>query len=147
MSRVFPRGPAQLAPNMTPLVDVVFLLIVFFVLVAQITSAERMKLLLPLIGQAELAAPPSERRAVVNIVPDSEPVAGAAAFRLGTSPVDGPSALAERLREAVRIEPNLRVIIRAARDEHYERVHDAMQACRAAGVRRVHLAAVEDRDG
>ena len=47
MSSIFRRGPAQAQANITPMIDVVFLLIVFFVLVSQIVDLESVDLDLP----------------------------------------------------------------------------------------------------
>lgn len=137
-----------LVPNLTPMVDVVFLLIIFFVLVAQITSAERISLDLPRIDQPRAERPGAERRVVVNIVPEgAEPGVWA---RVGTielaSGEAGEARLAEILLEARRGDPDLRVVIRAAHDEQYRRVFPVMEACRTAGVPRARLAATQ-RDG
>ena len=40
MSTVYRRGPAAIEANLTPMIDMTFLLIVFFVLVSQISELE-----------------------------------------------------------------------------------------------------------
>ena len=47
MSRIHKRGTAELHANLTPMIDVTFLLIVFFVLVSQIVEVENVELKLP----------------------------------------------------------------------------------------------------
>ena len=47
MSRAFRRGRTDVQANLTPMIDVTFLLIVFFVLVSQIVEVENVDLLLP----------------------------------------------------------------------------------------------------
>ncbi len=81
MSAVFTRGYDEVEANLTPMLDVVFLLIVFFVLVSQIVDLEsvHMDLPAPLDPASELAG--DDPRAVINIIPG---VSGAAAgYRLG----------------------------------------------------------------
>ena len=47
MSSVFKRGNAKIEANLTPMIDVTFLLIVFFVLVSQIVEVENVPMSLP----------------------------------------------------------------------------------------------------
>lgn len=132
------RGGPRLAPNLTPMVDVVFLLLIFFVLVAQISGAERVEMPLPrLFGVAEAPRGP-ERRIVVNIAPREEGADAGVWARVGTIEIPfgeaGEARLAETLLEARRLDPNLRVIVRASRDEASSRVLPALEACRVAGL-------------
>ena len=82
MSKIHRRGPAELHANLTPMIDVTFLLIVFFVLVSQIVEVESVPMSLP-----EPLEPLTERlgeepRAMINVVPAAG--GAAAAYRLGT---------------------------------------------------------------
>jgi biopolymer transport protein ExbD len=43
VSLIYRRGPAQISANLTPMIDVTFLLIVFFVLVSQIVEVENVR--------------------------------------------------------------------------------------------------------
>ena len=47
VSKIHKRGTAELHANLTPMIDVVFLLIVFFVLVSQIVEVENVEMRLP----------------------------------------------------------------------------------------------------
>ena len=44
MPRIHKRGPAEIHANLTPMIDVTFLLIVFFVLVSQIVEVENVEI-------------------------------------------------------------------------------------------------------
>jgi biopolymer transport protein ExbD len=85
-------------------------------------------------------------RVIVNVVPESQRalVGGMYLVEKDAFAADpaGIAALAERLRREKAVDPDLRVLIRAARDERYERVHPAMQAVTLAGVRGVDLVTV-----
>ncbi|MFG0258377.1 MAG: ExbD/TolR family protein [Phycisphaerales bacterium JB043] len=127
------------APSLTPLVDVVFLLIVFFVLVTQIGSAQQVEMSLARVEDASLVDPPTEGHIVVNVMPSG----GGVWCRLGGSSVADDAGRVERLAELlvlmVDADGDLRVTVRAGRGEPYTRVHDVLEGCRLAGVTRVHL--------
>ena len=72
MSHVTRRGPVKPQLNITPLIDVVFLLIVFFMIVNNIVTDEQPKMVLPDIDKPETFEPEGESRVVINIVPFEE---------------------------------------------------------------------------
>ena len=137
-----------LSPNLTPLVDVVFLLIVFFIVVAQITTNERLELTLPNLVDAQTVEPTDQRRVIINVAPQSEVASVGGVYLLSgeTFPDDneGIAALTDRLSVIHARNPAIAVSIRADRMEQYQRVHEAMRACAQAGVRRVNLIAQRD---
>ena len=71
MSQVTKRGAVKPALNITPLIDVVFLLIVFFMLVMNIVSDENPELQLPDLDRPNVYPPEGERKVTINIVPES----------------------------------------------------------------------------
>lgn len=145
MSRIIRRGPARLDTNLTSLVDVVFILIVFFVLVAHISRAERFRLDLPRLVEGEAGEATKEERVVVNVVPAERAGAAGGDYRVGaraySATPDGLDGLADLLSQSVLHDPDVTVVVRAARGEPYERVAPALRACALAGVRRAGLAA------
>jgi biopolymer transport protein ExbD len=60
---------ATLNANMTPMIDVTFLLIVFFVVVSQIVDRDAVSMDLPSPDHAVAGIPDKQNRVVVNIVP------------------------------------------------------------------------------
>jgi biopolymer transport protein ExbD len=72
MSQVTKRGAVEPALNITPLIDVVFLLIVFFMLVNNIVTDEVPKVQLPDLDDPNVFPPEGDRRVIVNIVPEQE---------------------------------------------------------------------------
>ena len=144
MSRVYPRGPVRIGSNMTPMVDIVFQLIVFFVLVAHISSAEHVELTLSRLTDARTAEPPREGRIVINVLPAApDDPAGPALYRVGVRTFDGSAeglgALTELLQLAQARDPSVEALVRAARTAPYARVRPALQACADAGVTRTNL--------
>lgn len=139
--------PYHLQPNLTSLIDVVFLLLVFFLLATQLTREQRIEMDLPALDDRESApTPDSDTRVIVNVIPFSRrgEFGGAYQVEKQVFPGDPPGveALAETLRRAKAADPGVRVLLRAPRDEHYERVHPAMQAVTLAGVSAVDLVTV-----
>ncbi|TVQ32695.1 MAG: biopolymer transporter ExbD [Phycisphaeraceae bacterium] len=152
MSRVYRRGPARIEANLTPLVDVVFLLIIFFVLVAQITKAERLRLTLPWVADAQTEPTPRDSRIVINVLPEGHTEDGrtlTGGFRVGVQTFaageEGVAALTELLAQMRSRDPNLEALVRADRVESYGRVHPAVRACRDAGIARINLVTEPER--
>ena len=72
MSHVQKRGAVAPALNITPLIDVVFLLIIFFMIVNNIVTDEVPKVQLPDLDNPNVFPPEGDRRVIVNIVPEAE---------------------------------------------------------------------------
>ena len=70
MSNVTKRGAVKPTLNITPLIDVVFLLIVFFLLVNNIVTDEVPELKLPELEKPETRQNADENRIIINIIPE-----------------------------------------------------------------------------
>ena len=91
---------------MTPLIDMAFLLIVFFVLVSQVTSAEMVDLSLPHPTSGAAKQQDGSERIVVNVIPATD--GGAAGYRLGKREFTADSAgLQQLVISALRNDPAL----------------------------------------
>ncbi len=137
MSKIHKRGTVGVHANLTPMIDVTFLLIVFFVLVSQIVEVENVELRLPELGDPVTELPGEEQRSVVNVVPG---FGGAAVeYRLGTNafPADeaGLESLTQHLARRLELNPSLTVNLRADRFTHYEYVQPVLQAVATAAAR------------
>jgi biopolymer transport protein ExbD len=141
--------PYHLQPNLTSLIDVVFLLLVFFLLATQLTEEKRVEMTLPALDNRESAPMPpgaGDTRIIVNVVPEARETELGGAYIVDKDVFAGDAAgiasLGERLRRARQNNSEVRVLLRAARNEHYQRVHPAMQAVTLAGVSGVDLVTV-----
>jgi len=110
---------------MTPMIDMVFLLLVFFMCVSSLAQADK-KLKLDLAESAESKVPDDlTDRGVVSVD------AGGRVY-LGATPVE-----LERLTDAVRVEisrrPGLRVLVRAERSVAFRDIKRVLKACAEAG--------------
>jgi biopolymer transport protein ExbD len=104
-------------PGITPLVDVVFLLIVFFVVVSSVVDLDRVPLDLPIPNPA-MSLPPGERvAAVVNVVPAEK--GETSGYRLDgktyAPDADGFESLRHAIATHLLADPNTALVIRADR--------------------------------
>ncbi|MEM9783056.1 MAG: biopolymer transporter ExbD [Pseudomonadota bacterium] len=122
--------------GMTPMVDVVFLLLVFFMLAAQYGDPAQALRLAPAAGEEGGAIPPEEQIALdgqprlVSILPDRVRVNG---FVVAMADV------AETLRPLMPT-PDAVVILRPVEGASLQRVVETMDALRAGGITTVVLA-------
>lgn len=120
--------------NMTPMIDVSFLLIVFFIVSSHLAQQEiQQELELPRAATGRLLDEETERRVIVNVDAQGEiTIAG------DTITADGlaPRIAAERARAG----DDLEVRIRSDRTVPYRYVEPILLACSRAGVWRVTFA-------
>ncbi|QDV76012.1 ExbD/TolR family protein [Botrimarina mediterranea] len=119
--------------NMTPMIDVVFLLIIFFLVSSHLARREsRLALDLPTAATGQADDDPSPRL-TINVAADG-------ALSLGAEAID-PTQLTERLRAQSEAEGDaLRVRLRSDRAAPYSAVEPALAACAEAGVEDIALA-------
>jgi biopolymer transport protein ExbD len=137
------RLPAEEKPeelNMTPMIDVVFLLIIFFILASHFVRQEtQMQLALPAAETGEQAELEERRRVLINVLPSGE-------ILLGTVPVtlaDLPKRLEQASQQA---EGKLEVRIRSDRSAAYRTVEPILLASARAGVWKVSFAVITKSD-
>ena len=151
-SAVHARGTITIRANLTPMIDMTFLLIVFFVLVSQITDRQRVRMDLPAPRDPATMRQEDERRLVINIVPGATDEAPAIVFVDGAEFVadaDGLAGLRVDIERRYVANPGVRVNLRADRLSPYRVVEPVMQAlvdaAAAAGVLpRVNLVVVRE---
>lgn len=114
-------------PNLTPMIDVVMCLIVFYLLVGQLASDQRSDLTLPRSGTGDEAQ--EAQAAFVNVRLDDD--------RLALD-VDGVPVPLAQLGRTVRAAPS--VHLRADAALPYERLSPVLGELRRAGVRSVRVA-------
>lgn len=118
--------------NLTPMIDIVFLLIVFFMVGTQFTDKERqINLTLPGAGQLKaMVAPPDRREIAVSMD--------------GRIVLDGQEVdiafLTERLQSMKQSYPDLRVVVRADAKAEYQHVTAVYGAVNRAGVSNLSVA-------
>lgn len=114
--------------NVTPLIDVMLVLLILFMIVAPMTPRGLDATLPESPGPTPPPPPP-----VVPLVLTVEE----ATFALNSLPVADPQALDEQLREALGPRSDRTVFVRAVGHVSYGRVVAAMDAARGAGADRI----------
>ena len=113
--------------NMTPMIDVVFLLIIFFLVSSHLAKQEaQMELPLPEAVSGAEANADARRRLTLNVLLDGQLVFAGRRVSLGQ--------LETRLQEAVASEPGVEVRIRSDRGVPYRHIEPLMLACARAGI-------------
>ena len=137
------RTPDEIRPNalrfnITPLIDVVFLLIVFFVMSNRMIHDEvAMELSLPREASGETLDEDDKGKIIVN-------VESADVIYLGTKRVDLDELRERLLREKARATRETSVRIRANRDVPYGAIEPILILCAKTGFPDVSFAVVEN---
>lgn len=130
---MFPRAVPPPRVNVTPLIDVMMCLIVFFLIVGRLASMRRPEVALPESRSGERA--PREDAIVLTIDADGR-------TRLDGDELD-PGALPDRLARSIAARPEAAIEIRADRGLEYGAISEVIEACRASGASAVRLAVHE----
>jgi biopolymer transport protein ExbD len=161
-SHVFKRGPAKAEMNITPLIDVVFLLIVFFMLVNKIVSDETVPMFVPRLTDPVTRELADVHRVVVNVpsrsgrdelttntlLRDPQPafVQVGASRRFDPADLAGITAAVDAARQAAVAEadadPRIEVVLRADDALFYDAVQPILDAIADAGIDTIHLTAL-----
>lgn len=124
------RGGIIQGINVTPLVDIVLVLLIIFIVTAKIVVTPAVPLDLPKASQSK------ELQTILSVVVPAE----------GSLLVDGEpladAALRERARGALARDPEVRAVIQADRNVKHGRVIELLDSLQAAGLTRVAFGAV-----
>lgn len=113
--------------NLTPMIDILFLLIIFFMAGTTFTQLERnVELQVPEVSESGALTAPPQRR-MVNVYRDGR-------VTLDRQRVDLPE-LTRRLASARSQYSDLGVVVRGDGYGHFQRVAEVLNACKQAGIR------------
>lgn len=147
------RKPEEPEANidMTPMIDCVFLLLIFFMIAATMSKVDQTpEVKLPIAPKAALPeAEDLRNRGVVNIVPLGTPIGGGATseatpFIIYGQLMDEPG-LAKVIGERRDAEPDLRIYMRVDRNAEFRTVKRAIRACANAGVFNIIFGTFQDK--
>ena len=143
-ARAIQPGAAQIRMNLTPMIDMTFLLNVFFLLTSQLSNVEMAEEInLPAPSNSVAVEPAEEHRLIINLIPDEADRTRIAMMRLGfhahAYDAAGRGALREELLAAVSLAPTLQIDIRADRQAAYREVYPVLRIASASGARHVEL--------
>ena len=134
MARRLLPASARIEANLTPMIDVSFLLIVFFVLVSRISGGERTPMELPDVRAGAAEEGREEARVVLSVLPGENGKARAYRLDLDEFPADpdGLVMLTDALSALYRSNPTLAVNLRADRTTQYEWISPCFRAATVA---------------
>jgi biopolymer transport protein ExbD len=120
--------------DLTPMIDVVFLLIVFFMTVANMITSEKKEIEMPVATHSVI---PEEfgGRSTITVMRDGSIFAGVRPVDL-----DGLEAI---LQSELNNDPELKVYVRADSFTEHQYVNDVMESCAAIGIYNVIFAAYQ----
>ena len=113
---------------MAPMIDMVFLLLVFFMTVSTLARDERVELDLP---ESERSVVPEElgSRGTISL---GFGEAGESILYMGAQPVTL-QELQNRVRESVSRDPEMKVYVRAEREMPFREIRRVLETCAEAG--------------
>lgn len=124
------RRPTEINANLTPMIDVIFLLIVFFVLVSRIVDFDSVAMDLPRPADAATERPEDDARLVINVVPG--PDGSARSYKMQAWVVDatpeGARELTAVVREQLMRQPITALSLRADQATRYRYVSSLLTA-------------------
>ena len=151
-SFIHKNGPVTPSMNITPLIDIVFLLIVFFMLASTIVTKQSVEMVVPKLDNPQTHEVVEENRIVLSIAPYNAKrsrgtpldIDGTAAFvQVGNvkCAIDDLKGITAELKTLARRNPNAEVYIRADASIYYSNIRPVMDAISKAGIGTVSLAA------
>lgn len=165
-SKVHQRGPARPSFNVTPLIDVTFLLIIFFMVISNFITQESVNMIVPELDEPKVRRFEQMNRVVVNIAPleydrterrdDHLSWSGQPQYvKIGAKyyGMDAMDQVTAELTEAAASTTDaqgnsqMEVVLRADSALHYRWVQPVMKAITAAGIGKVHLVSYLPQQG
>lgn len=117
------RAQAEAKMDMTPMIDIVFQLLIFFILVTELQRLEIEPVALPKADQAEPDVDPPSKRTVINVTDEGKVIVRRRTLTL--------ASLDKLLRVEAQVfeEGDKPILIRADREVEYGVVQDIMGKC------------------
>ena len=142
------RRPNVLGFNATPMVDVIFLLTIFFMLVSRFSSAEQVPMDLPEPEDSQARVTRMPERVVVNCRPSDprDPSRGTVLYSIGPNQPEPLAVVAERLAAMKQKTPELKVVVRADRRLAYADVRTVMRVIARCGIEMLNVVAHVSED-
>jgi len=124
---------------MTPMIDMAFLLITFFVMTMRLTASQEEKVTLPRADQAQTTH--ESQLAIVTVVVDAKGQIFTAGAERTIDELDG------LLRDRVAAGKEVKVVLRADARSPFERVRRLMRLAAENGIEKLSISALKVADG
>jgi biopolymer transport protein ExbD len=127
-----------------PMIDVIFLLLLFFVIMTSFEASAKIRVDVPAPDQSQAQREASPKQVVINCEVGEGVAGGKAVYRVAANPPETLDAIAGRLHAARQANPELRVVIRGDRRLAFSEIKAVMQVVSDAGVSTMNVAALQE---
>ncbi len=131
------KDKEEVAIDMSPMIDMVFLLLIFFIVASAVIKVEKVEIEIPSAIYAKVPEDETGRYQItVNV--DGDLFVGLASEEVTIEQV------IEKVGAELELDPELRILIRADRNVKYSTTEEIMEACAEAGASDMIFAAFEE---
>ena len=117
--------------NMAPMIDMVFLLLIFFMVASHLTDLEKVPVLLPVADKATVPEEARDRQ-MVSILSEDESGESVKIF-VNMQEMDL-EQFDETLQQLIGMNENLKIYLRADRRVLHKHIQSVMKSCAQAGI-------------
>ena len=140
--RIHQRDRSSIRFNATAMVDVMFMLSIFFMLITRLSEEELVRMQLPNPEQSQAKAVKLPDRIIINCLPaDRDNPEAGVIYKLGPNRPEPLSTIRNRLVEIKTQQPNLKVVVRADRTLPYANVRALMRVLAGQDIEMLNVAA------
>ena len=131
-----------------PMIDVIFLLLLFFVIVTSFDASARIRVDVPKPDKSQALRDPETKQVIINceVADPQSPETAGAIYRVGADPPEPLADIVARLTAAREANPQLSVVIRADRRLPYRDVQAVMESVASANIAVLKVAALQEID-
>jgi len=137
------RVSSGLAFNATPLVDVVFTLVIFFSLVSRFSAVEQVPMQLPSPDDSQAHVVKMPDRVVINcrLAHPDDPSGRSVLYSIGPNRPESLGVISDRLAVLKQESPGVKVVVRADKRLDYAEVRAVMTVIARHGIEMLNVAA------
>ena len=129
--------------NMAPMIDMVFMLLIFYAFCARLKNAENVEMLLPQPDKSQAVNVVQEDRVLIHCRPaDPARPEGEVLYSAGVNAPESLSRISQRLAAVKAVVPELKVVIRADKRVPFSAVRALMQVVADNEIERMGLVAL-----
>lgn len=127
--------------NMAPMIDMVFLLLIFFMVASHLTALERVPVSLPVADKAKVPEEARDRQ-IITVTAEKN---GGVSYFMNLQKVSLKELTSEIIRQQ-KADENIRIYLRADRQVRHKHIKAVMEACAEAGIADIIFGAFESGD-
>lgn len=131
------KKPIDIQLNLTPMIDLIMNLLIFFMLVSQMSVVERTPVDLPHLSQGRPAVIKPEDKVAITMKyteGSDQPV-----YQVGSVAVGGVAEVSRRLEQVKAASPSVEMVLRADKRIPYRFVKEVMRAAGKQGIKLVEI--------